>query len=93
MQLASAARAHLVGLVRHSELLPGIEARAFIDIDSLLRPVFGHQKQGASYGHTKIGGKQVLRKVCRSNTRSGLSSGYNTWSALLVDAGVWCLSG
>ena len=62
LQLASAARAHLVGLVQHSELLPGIEARAFIDIDSLLRPVFGHQKQGASYGHTKIAGKQVLRK-------------------------------
>ena len=27
-----------------------------------LRPVFGHAKQGASYGHTKIAGKQVLRK-------------------------------
>jgi hypothetical protein len=62
LQLASVARAHLVGLIRHSKLLPGIEARAFIDIDSLLRPVFGHQKQGASYGHTKIAGKQVLRK-------------------------------
>ena len=36
--------------------------RAFVDIDSLLRPVHGHHKQGASYGHTKIGGKQVLRK-------------------------------
>jgi hypothetical protein len=61
-QLASVARAHLVNLVEHSGLLPGIEDRAFIDIDSLLRPVYGHQKQGASYGHTKIAGKQVLRK-------------------------------
>ncbi|MBB5163991.1 hypothetical protein HNP02_003955 [Mycobacterium sp. AZCC_0083] len=34
----------------------------FIDIDSLLRPVYGHAKAGASYGHTKIAGKQVLRK-------------------------------
>src|SRR5262249_14813133 len=34
----------------------------FIDIDSLLRPVYGHTKQGASYGHAKIAGKQVLRK-------------------------------
>jgi hypothetical protein len=34
----------------------------FIDIDSLLRPVYGHAKQGASYGHTKIAGKQLLRK-------------------------------
>jgi hypothetical protein len=62
LQLASVARAHLVGLIARSRLLPGIGARAFIDIDSLLRPVFGHQKQGASYGHTKIAGKQVLRK-------------------------------
>jgi hypothetical protein len=62
LQLASAARAHLVGLVTHSNLLPGIEARAFVDIDSLLRPVYGHAKQGASYGHTKIAGKQILRK-------------------------------
>jgi hypothetical protein len=62
LQLASVLRAHLVNLVRHSELLPGITTRAFVDIDSLLRPVYGHAKQGASYGHTKIAGKQVLRK-------------------------------
>ena len=62
LQLASVARAHLVGLARHSDLLPGIEARALVDIDSLLRPVYGHAKQGASYGHTKIAGKQILRK-------------------------------
>jgi len=62
LQLASAARAHLVNLVEHGYVLPGIEQRAFIDIDSLLRPVFGHQKQGASFGFTKIAGKPVLRK-------------------------------
>jgi hypothetical protein len=62
LQLASVLRAHLVGLVEHTDLLPGIGDQAFIDIDSLLRPVFGHAKQGASYGHTKIAGKQVLRK-------------------------------
>ena len=43
-------------------MLPGAEVRGFIDIDSLLRPVYGHAKQGASYGHSKIAGKQVLRK-------------------------------
>ena len=43
-------------------MLAGIDEQAFIDIDSLLRPVYGHAKQGASYGHTKIAGKQVLRK-------------------------------
>jgi hypothetical protein len=62
LQLASVARAHLVNLVRCTELLPGLDRQSFIDIDSLLRPVYGHHKQGASYGHTKIAGKQVLRK-------------------------------
>lgn len=62
LQLASVARAHLVNLVQRSGLLPGIETQAFVDIDSLLRPVYGHAKQGASFGHTKIAGKQVLRR-------------------------------
>ncbi len=61
-QLESVLRGHLAGLCDRVPLLPGAEERAFIDIDSLLRPVFGHTKQGASYGHTKIAGKQILRK-------------------------------
>jgi hypothetical protein len=61
-QLASVARAHLVNLIGHSGLLPGIQAQAYVDIDSLLRPVYGHAKQGASFGHTKIAGRQVLRR-------------------------------
>ena len=40
----------------------GLEQRCYIDIDSLLRPVYGHAKQGASFGHTKISGKSVLRR-------------------------------
>jgi Transposase DDE domain group 1 len=61
-QLESVLREHLVGLGERVDLLPGADVRAFVDIDSLLRPVYGHAKQGASYGHTKIAGKQVLRK-------------------------------
>ena len=61
-QLASVARAHLVNLVERTGLLADIESQAYVDIDSLLRPVYGHAKQGASFGHTKISGKQVLRK-------------------------------
>jgi hypothetical protein len=38
------------------------DQRVFVDIDSLLRPVYGQAKQGASYEHSKIAGKQVLRK-------------------------------
>ena len=61
-QLESVLREHLSALCERVELLPGADARVFIDIDSLLRPVYGHAKQGASYGHTKIAGKQILRK-------------------------------
>jgi hypothetical protein len=55
-------REHLCALTARTPVLAGIDEQAFIDIDSLLRPVYGHAKQGASYGHTKIAGKQVLRK-------------------------------
>ncbi len=61
-QLESVLGEHLVALCERVELLPGADKRVFIDIDSLLRPVYGHAKQGASYGHTKIAGKQILRK-------------------------------
>ncbi|MFE3058777.1 IS1380 family transposase [Nocardia sp. NPDC059236] len=61
-QLESVMRQHLLALIARADLLPGAAARVFVDIDSLLRPVYGHAKQGASYGHTKIAGKQVLRK-------------------------------
>jgi hypothetical protein len=61
-QLESMLREHLVALCGRVDLLPGAHHQVFIDIDSLLRPVYGHAKQGASHGHTKIAGKQVLRK-------------------------------
>jgi hypothetical protein len=61
-QLESVLGHHLAALCDRVDLLPGADVGAFIDIDSLLRPVYGHAKQGASYGHTKIAGKQVLRK-------------------------------
>ena len=32
-----------------------------MDIDSLLRPVYGHKKQGASFGHAKIASRALLR--------------------------------
>jgi hypothetical protein len=61
-QLAAVLRRHLIGLAARTRVLEGINGRVFIDIDSLLRPVYGHAKQGASFGHTKISGKTVLRR-------------------------------
>ena len=41
-------------------LLPGKDAVAFIDIDSMQKRVYGHHKHGAAFGHTKIQGKSLL---------------------------------
>jgi hypothetical protein len=43
LQLASVLRAHLVGLVDSTGLLPGLAEEVFVDVDSLLRPVYGHE--------------------------------------------------
>ena len=61
-QLQAVQGRHLLALAQRTGVLDGIGERAFVDIDSLLRPVYGHAKQGASFGHTKIAGKQVLRR-------------------------------
>jgi hypothetical protein len=42
-QRAAVGRAHLAALAQRTPLLPGIEERVLLDIDSLLRPVYGHQ--------------------------------------------------
>jgi hypothetical protein len=59
-QLEKAGREFLVRLARESPLLPGADVLAFIDIDSMQKRVYGHRKQGARFGHTKIQGKSLL---------------------------------
>ncbi|WP_397545032.1 IS1380 family transposase [Saccharopolyspora pogona] len=58
-QVESAARECLVGMARQTPVLAGAAERTFIDADSTLGRVFGHAKQGAAFGHTKIGGHNV----------------------------------
>ena len=59
-QLEKAGREFLAELARQAPLLPGAGTLAFIDIDSMQKRVYGHHKQGARFGHTKIGGKSLL---------------------------------
>ena len=56
-QLEKAGREFLARLAREAPLLPGAGTLAFIDIDSMQKRVYGHQKQGARFGHTKIQGE------------------------------------
>jgi Transposase DDE domain group 1 len=58
-QLEAAGRGLLARLAACTPLLPGVEQYAFIDVDSLLRRVYGKAKQGAGFGHAKVGGYQV----------------------------------
>jgi hypothetical protein len=59
-QLERAAREFLITLAGQSPLLPGAGTLAFIDVDSMQKRVYGHKKQGARFGHTKIQGKSLL---------------------------------
>ena len=60
LQLGKAHRGFLAELARRAPLLPGAGVLAFIDIDSMQKRVYGHAKQGAAFGHTKIQGKSLL---------------------------------
>ena len=59
-QLERVSRELLAELARCAPLLPGADHLAFADFDSMQRRVYGHKKQGAAFGHTKIEGKTVL---------------------------------
>jgi hypothetical protein len=60
LQLEKAGREFLTRLSRQAPLLPGADVLAFVDIDSTQKRVYGHKKEGARFGHTKIQGKSVL---------------------------------
>jgi DDE family transposase len=60
LQVERVSRLMLVELTRRSPLLPGKDVLAFVDIDSQQKRVYGRKKQGAAFGHTKIGGKSLL---------------------------------
>jgi hypothetical protein len=60
LQLEKVSRLLLADLARRAPLLPGKDAVAFLDIDSMQKRVYGRKKQGAAFGHTKIQGKSLL---------------------------------
>jgi hypothetical protein len=60
LQLEVVSRLLLGELARRAPLLPGRDTLAFVDIDAMQKRVYGHRKQGAAFGHTKIAGKSLL---------------------------------
>jgi hypothetical protein len=69
-QLESVLREHLVAPAARAEVLAGLDEQAFMDIGSLLRAVYGHAKQGASYGHTKVAQAIVTARAAGAAGRS-----------------------
>jgi hypothetical protein len=59
-QAEKVSRLLLAELARRTPLLPGKDVLVFVDIDSMQKRVYGHKKQGAGFGYTKIGGKSLL---------------------------------
>jgi len=59
-QLAAVHRRVLARLAAQTPLLPGAEALAFVDVDSVQRRVYGASKQGAAFGHAKIASRSLL---------------------------------
>jgi hypothetical protein len=47
----------LTRLASYTPVLPGVDQLCFVDVDSMLRRVYG--KQGAGFGHAKVGGYDV----------------------------------
>jgi hypothetical protein len=58
-QLQAAARHTLIRLAGRAPILDGADVLTFVDIDSMLRRVYGKQKQGVGFGHAKVGGYNV----------------------------------
>jgi hypothetical protein len=59
-QLAGVARRLLLRLAARTPVLAGATELTYVDMDSMLRRVYGHQKQGARFGHAKVGGYSVM---------------------------------
>jgi hypothetical protein len=88
-QLDSAARSLLVSLAASCpRLTEGAAAWTYVDVDSLLRRTYGKAKQGAGFGHTKVGGYPVLLRGL-----SPLMATISTDTAAPVIAGRGCAAG
>ena len=59
-QLDAVASRMLIGLARHTPLLPGATKVMFVDIDDTMRQTYGYTKQGAGYGYTGVKGLNAL---------------------------------
>jgi hypothetical protein len=60
LQLGKAGREVLAGLVAMVPSMISGDDIVYVDVDDTIREVHGHQKQGASYGYTKVKGLNAI---------------------------------
>ena len=93
LQLERAGREFLARLSLEARLLPGADVLAFVDIDSTQKRVYGHKKEGARFGHTKIQGKSVLVRGLNAliaAIRAAIAAiPEDAWTAIAYPQAVW----
>src|SRR5450756_1780005 len=62
-QLDAVASRVLVNLARRGPMLAGADQVAYLDIDATIKATFGHKKQGAGYGYSKVKGLNALLAI------------------------------
>src|SRR5450830_1767587 len=62
-QLDAVASRLVVNLAEQSPLLVGADQVAYLDIDDTIKATYGHKKQGAGYGYSKVKGLNALLAV------------------------------
>src|SRR5450830_696304 len=62
-QLDAVACRVLVNLAEQSPLLVGADQVAYLDIDDTIKATYGHKKQGAGYGYSKVKGLNALLAI------------------------------
>ena len=75
LQLQKVSRLLLAGLAGRTPLLPGADVLAFVDLDSMQKRVYGHAKQGAAFGYTKIRAKPAGAGPERARPRRSAPAG------------------
>ena len=62
-QLDAVACRVLVNLAARTPLLVGADQVAYLDIDDTIKATYGHKKQGAGYGYSKVKGLNALLAI------------------------------
>src|SRR5665648_877803 len=62
-QLDAVASRVLVNLAGRAPLLAGADQVTYLDIDDTIKATYGHKKQGAGYGYSKVKGLNALLAI------------------------------